>query len=65
MDFFEHQETARRRSGILVCLFIAAIVAIIATTYISLCALSPLSHAVTSQADSQYDSSARTTEASS
>ena len=63
MNFFEHQETARRRSGILICLFMAAIVAIIATTYISLCVLSPLSHAVTSQSDSQYDSSARTTEA--
>lgn len=64
MDFFEHQETARRRSGILIFLFMAAIVAIIATTYISLCVLSPLSHAVTSQSDSRYDNLATTADTS-
>ena len=46
MDFFSHQESARRRSGFLIFLFIVAITAIMGTTYISLCVLSPITQQV-------------------
>ncbi|MEM6551615.1 MAG: M48 family metallopeptidase [Planctomycetota bacterium] len=36
MDFFEHQDVARKRSGRLVVLFIVAVVGIIAATYLTL-----------------------------
>ncbi|MCC6581313.1 MAG: M48 family metallopeptidase [Phycisphaeraceae bacterium] len=35
MDFFEHQQQARRRTGLLVTLFVAAVLAIIAVTYLA------------------------------
>jgi Zn-dependent protease with chaperone function len=46
MDFFSHQESARRRSGFLVFLFAVAIAAIIGSTYFSLCVLSPITQQV-------------------
>ena len=56
MDFFLHQESARRRSGLLVFLFALAICAIIGSTYLSLCVLSPLADSISAQSDNATQS---------
>ena len=50
MDFFTHQQQARRQSALLVALFSSAVLAIVAATYFSLCVISP----VASTAESEF-----------
>jgi len=53
MDFFEHQDRARRRSGRLVALFVAAVVCIIVALYLIVTAVLPFTGLATASSGAQ------------
>ena len=58
MDFFAHQDSARRQTGILLTLFAISVVLIIAAVYLTICFVVPFAEIAADSTGSYNDSSA-------